>query len=162
VCSTFIKNLNLRGVRSRYTLTMVLEHDASHIEVSGYRYRPITDTNLGSRRFLYILIRKADSSCSETLLSPGIHTQVWSELVKQWNTIPAPVHPSVELGPEVISVGRDNYESDVHIVDETVDVKSLNFGWDNEKSCRQVEVGRFRVDFPPITIEEFTGFGWMV
>lgn len=64
--------------------------------------------------------------------------------MKQLDTIPAPVHPSVELGPEVISVGGNDCESDDRIADENVDVKSHNFKWDKENPCRQAEVGRFR------------------
>jgi len=107
---------------------------------------------------LYMLIQKADPEISGTLPPPGIHAPLWDELVKQWNAIPAPVRLSVELGPEVISVGRDDREVYDYISDESADVKSHDFGWDNENPCRQVEVGRFRVDFRPITIEEFYEF----
>ncbi|KAF9651042.1 hypothetical protein BDM02DRAFT_3154603 [Thelephora ganbajun] len=125
------------------TLAIVLEHDAFHIET-----------------ILYMLIQKADSDCSGTLPPPGIHAPVWDELVKQWGTITAPVQSNIELGPEVIPVGRDDCELEDYIADEGMDVKSHNFGWDNENPSRQVEVGRFRVDFRPITIKEFYEF-WM-
>lgn len=105
-----------------------------------------------------MLIQKADPDLSGTLPPPGIHAPVWDELVKQWSTIPAPVHSSVELGPETIWVGRDDREPDDYTMDEGADVKSHDFGWDNENPCRQVEVGRFRVNFRPITIEEFYDF----
>lgn len=65
---------------------------------------------------------------------------------------------SVELGPEVIFVGRDDCELDDRAADEVLDVKSHNFGWDNENPCRQVEVGKFKVDFRPITVKEFYEF----
>lgn len=78
--------------------------------------------------------------------------------MKQWDAIPTPVQSSVELGPEVITVGTDDREPGDYIVDESVDVKSHDFGWDNENPRRRVEVGRFRVDFRPITIEEFYEF----
>lgn len=111
-----------------------------------------------AQTLLYMLIQRAYSDCSGTLPPPGIHAPVWDELVKQWNAIPASVHSSIELGPEVISVGRDDCEPDDYITDEGVDVKCHNFGWDNENPCRQVEVGRFRVDFRPITVKEYYGF----
>jgi len=107
---------------------------------------------------LYMLIQKADSDSSGTLPPPGIHAPMWDELVKQWDIIPTPVHSNVELGPEVLSVGRDDREPDDYVADESADVKSHDFGWDNENPCRQVEVGRFRVDFRPITVEEFYEF----
>lgn len=107
-----------------------------------------------------MLIQRAYSDCSGTLPPPGIHAPLWDELVKQWKAVPAPVRSSIELGPETISVGRDDRELDDYIVDESMDVKSHDFGWDNESPCRQVEVGRFRVDFRPITVKEFYEF-WM-
>ena len=78
--------------------------------------------------------------------------------MKQWRMIPAPMHSSVELGPEMVSVGRDDREPDDYLPRESTDVKFHNFGWDNENPCRQVEVGRFRVDFRPITVKEFYEF----
>ena len=105
-----------------------------------------------------MIIQKADSDYSGALPPPGIRAPVWGELIKQWGTIPPPVHMSVELGPEVIFVGRDDCELDDRAADEVLDVKSHNFGWDNENPCRQVEVGKFKVDFRPITVKEFYEF----
>ena len=105
-----------------------------------------------------MVIQRADSGCPGTLPPPGIHAPVWDELVKQWNTIPPPVHASVELGPEKFFVGRDDSELDDSTADEVLDVKSHNFGWDNENPCRQVEVAKFKVDFRPITVKEFHEF----
>lgn len=105
-----------------------------------------------------MLIQKAESNCSGTLPPPGIHTPVWGELVRQWSAIPLPVHVSVELGPEVISVGRDDCELDDYTAGEALDVKSHDFGWDNENPRRQVEVGKFKVDFRPITVNDFYNF----
>lgn len=83
---------------------------------------------------------------------------MWDELVKQWSEIPPPVHVNVKLGPEIVSVGRDDCELDDYTADEILDVKSHDFGWDNENPCRQVGVGSFTVDFRPITVKEFYGF----
>jgi len=105
-----------------------------------------------------MLIQRADSDGSGTLPPPGIHAPLWDELVKQWSTIPAPLQSSVELGPETILVGRDDRETDDYVADENTDMKLHNFGWDNENPRRQVEVGRFRVDFRPITIKAFYEF----
>jgi len=98
-----------------------------------------------------MLIQKVDSSCSGTLPPPGIHAPAWDELVKRWNMIPALAHSSVELGPEMVSIGRDDREADDYIARESKGVISHDFGWDNENPCRRVGVGRFRVDFRPIT-----------
>lgn len=122
------------------TLTMVLEHDSFHIET-----------------LLYMIIQKADSGCSGALPPPGIRAPAWVELVKQWDAIPTPVQRSVELGPEVIALGRDDSEVDDHTA---TDAESHEFGWDNENPRRKVEVGRFKVDFRPITVKEFFEF-WM-
>lgn len=59
---------------------------------------------------LYMLIQKADSGCSGTLPPPVIHALAWDELVKQWNTIPAPVHSSVELVPRWCRLGEMTVE----------------------------------------------------
>ena len=83
---------------------------------------------------------------------------MWDELVKQWNALPAPVHLSIELGPGAIVIGRDDSELDDLTTDDDSDLKSHEFGWDNESPCRQVEVGRFKVDFRPITVKEFYEF----
>lgn len=72
--------------------------------------------------------------------------------------MPPPVHISVELGPEVILVGRDDSELDDYTADEDLDARSHDFGWDNENPRRQLEVGRFKVDFRPITVKEFYEF----
>src|SRR5882757_5903874 len=104
---------------------------------------------------LYMLTQKADPDCSGTLPPPGFHAPVWDELVKEWRKIPVPVHSSVELGPEVISVGRDDLEQDDYTPGGGTDVNSYDFGWDNESPCRQVGVRKFRVSFRPITIKEF-------
>ena len=105
-----------------------------------------------------MLIQKADSDCSGTLPPPGIHAPIWDELVKQWSVIPAPMHSSVELGPEIVSVGRGDCEPDDYLTQESMDVKFYDFSWDNENPCRQVEVERFKVDFRPITVKEFYKF----
>lgn len=139
------------------TLVMVLEHDGFHIEVRNYRWHAGT-TLTSAQTLLYMLVQKADSDGSGAMPPPGIHAPVWDELVKQWNMIPVPVRSSVELGPEILSVGRDDHEPDDYIAEEVTDVKLHNFGWDNESPCRQVGVGKFRVDFRPITVEEFYRF----
>ena len=107
-----------------------------------------------------MLVQKADSDGSGTAPPPGIHAPVWDELVKQWDAIPVPAHSSTELGPEIISVGRDDHEPDDYVAKEFIDVELHSFGWDNENPRRQVEVGKFRVDFRPITVGEFYEF-WM-
>ena len=103
-----------------------------------------------------MIVQKADSDCSGTLPPPGIHAPLWGELVKQWNTIPPPVHVSVELGPEVILIGRDDCELDDCAADEVSE--NHEFGWDNENPCRQVKVGKFKINFRPITVKEFYEF----
>lgn len=105
-----------------------------------------------------MIIQKANLDSSGTLPPPGIHAPMWDELVKQWNALPAPVHLSIELGPGAIVIGRDDSELDDLTTDDDSDLKSHEFGWDNESPCRQVEVGRFKVDFRPITVKEFYEF----
>lgn len=104
-----------------------------------------------------MVVQKTASDVSGTLRPPGIRAPVWAELVKQWNIIPIPARPSVELGPEVIVVGRDDNELHDHM-DNNSRANSYDFGWDNESPCRKVDVGRFRVEFRPIAVKEFYEF----
>ena len=98
-----------------------------------------------------MLIQEVDPGCSRLLSPPGTHAPMWDELVKEWSMIFTPVHSSVELGPEVISVGRDDCEPDDCIADESTGAESHDFGWD-KNPCWQV-------DLRPKSI---TGFWWVV
>jgi hypothetical protein len=64
----------------------------------------------------------------------------------------------VELGPEIVSVGRDDRKADDYITGESKGVEFHDFGWDDENPHRQVEVGRFRVGFRPIAIKDLYEF----
>lgn len=155
---TFIESLNLENVRSPggwrgpslWYWNMI--PSTSRWGSTGIVSEPVLTL---VQTLLYMVIQKADSDCSGALPPPGIRAPVWVELVKQWDAVPAPVQKSVELGPEMIALGRDDSELDDHTTDNA---KSHEFGWDNENPRREVEVGRFKVDFRPITVKEFFGF----
>ncbi|EJD07989.1 uncharacterized protein FOMMEDRAFT_73812 [Fomitiporia mediterranea MF3/22] len=119
-------------------LQMTLEHEGFHIET-----------------LLYMLVQRAGSG---TLPPPGFTTPPWTALAEQWACIPAPSTSSVTLGPAVLVMGHDDAESDDLLPELEDDVQEHEFGWDNESPRREVQVGRFRVDWRPITNGEYFAF----
>ncbi|PFH46722.1 hypothetical protein AMATHDRAFT_153991 [Amanita thiersii Skay4041] len=120
------------------TLVMTLEHESFHIET-----------------LLYMLIQRAGTG---TLPPPGFYIPPWELLVKQWSAIPRPSTPSVILGPETIVLGHDDCEGEDKREDKMFDVDGHTYGWDNESPIRHVAVGRFRVEWRPISNGEFEEF----
>ncbi|KAL1938622.1 hypothetical protein VTO73DRAFT_11437 [Trametes versicolor] len=124
--------------RMARTLMMVLEHDGFHIET-----------------LLYMLIQRAGTG---TLPPPGFAAPPWEALAAQWDTLSAPTTPTVTLGPCELVMGHDDQEPDD--LDAALEhaVADHEFGWDNESPRRAVHVGRFSVDWRPVTNGEFEAF----
>ncbi|KDQ27645.1 hypothetical protein PLEOSDRAFT_1064958 [Pleurotus ostreatus PC15] len=125
------------------TLVMTIEHEAWHIET-----------------LLYMLIQRAGTG---TLPPPGFVTPPFARLSQQWDVIPPPSTPSVQLGPATITLGHEDSEGD----DFTTDGKAVEadesflfqeWGWDNESPARTVEVGAFRAEWRPISNSEFEAY----
>lgn len=89
-----------------------------------------------------------------TLPPSGFTPPSWSGLADSWDSAPLPPSPTVNLGPETITLGHDDYERD----DVSKEVENHEFGWDNEHPQRQVEVGEFRIEWRPVTNGEFYEF----
>jgi L-histidine Nalpha-methyltransferase / hercynylcysteine S-oxide synthase len=89
-----------------------------------------------------------------TIAPMGFLPPAWDILAKSWDTAPQPSTPAVTLGPETISMGHDDPEAD----DTSTDVAGHDFGWDNEHPKRDVHVGKFRIEWRPITNGEFYKF----
>ena len=117
-------------------LFMTLEHEAMHVET-----------------LLYMLIQRAGSG---TLPPTGFITPSWTSLAERWNTSPAPLSKTVTLGPAVVSLGHDDDEADDD--DNKSLVGSHEFGWDNEHPNRQVDIRRFKIEWRPVTNNEFYQF----
>ncbi|KAF8621300.1 hypothetical protein AX15_007898 [Amanita polypyramis BW_CC] len=115
-------------------LFMAYEHEAMHAET-----------------LLYMLLQRAGTG---TLPPPGLSVPQWSVLTEGWDSLPLPKSDRVVLGPEVITLGHDDFESD----DETGDVVTHEFGWDNEGPQRKVTVGKFAIEWRPITNGQFYEF----
>ncbi|KAF8895621.1 hypothetical protein BD779DRAFT_1466996 [Infundibulicybe gibba] len=119
-------------------LFMTYEHEALHAET-----------------LLYMLLQRAGTG---TLPPPGFTAPPWTSLASHWDSIPTPKAKTVTLGPAVIALGHDDYE--VHDVDaeKSTDVAAHEFGWDNEHPRREVEVGKFQIEWRPVTNGQFYEF----
>ncbi|PSR72602.1 hypothetical protein PHLCEN_2v11526 [Hermanssonia centrifuga] len=120
------------------TLVMMHEHEGFHIET-----------------LLYMLIQRAGTG---TLPPPGFAAPAWAHLSTQWDTIPAPTTSSVTLGPCTLEMGHDDQEPQDLLSEFEGDVAGHEFGWDNESPKRSVVVGKFRVEWRPISNGEFLAF----
>lgn len=61
----------------------------------------------------------------------------------------------VRLGPQTVTLGHDDYESD----DLTVSLDPKHaFGWDNEHPKRDVHVAEFKISWRPVTNGEFYAY----
>ncbi|TFK23689.1 DUF323 domain-containing protein [Coprinopsis marcescibilis] len=120
------------------TLSMTLEHEGFHIET-----------------LLYMLIQRAGTG---TLPPRGFRSPEWTILSKQWNQISPPSSCMAQLGPAQLMMGHDDSEADDKLPHNPADIVDHNFGWDNESPARVVEVGRFNVDWRPITNSEYESF----
>ncbi|KAF9501797.1 hypothetical protein BDN71DRAFT_1500819 [Pleurotus eryngii] len=125
------------------TLVMTIEHEAWHIET-----------------LLYMLIQRAGTG---TLPPPGFVTPPFARLSRQWDIIPPPSTPSVQLGPATINLGHedsegDDFTADGKVVEADESFLSQEWGWDNESPARTVEVGAFRAEWRPVSNSEFEAY----
>jgi L-histidine Nalpha-methyltransferase / hercynylcysteine S-oxide synthase len=103
-----------------------------------------------------MLIQRAGTG---TLPPPGFSTPPWSSLSDQWARLtPALASTTTTLGPALITLGHDDSEADDMLPEFIHDVDGHEFGWDNESPKRAVEVGKFRIDWRPVSNAEFCAF----
>ena len=102
-----------------------------------------------------MLIQRAGTG---TLPPPGFTAPPWAALKAQWDDIPAPTSPTVELGPERLIMGHDDSEADGVLEMSADAIRAHAFGWDNESPARVVDVGRFRAEWRPVSNAEFYKF----
>lgn len=104
-----------------------------------------------------MLIQRAGTG---TLPPPGFPTPPFSLLASQWNsTYSQPSRgPTVTIGTTELVMGHDDAESDDLKVGLEKDVFGRSYGWDNESPAKVVTVDRFKIDWRPITNEEY--FTW--
>ncbi|KAI0917484.1 hypothetical protein AcW1_007327 [Taiwanofungus camphoratus] len=112
-------------------LFMTLEHEAFHAET-----------------LLYMLLQRAGTG---TLPPTGFSPPVWSVLARAWEHAPQPNTSTVTLGPATVTLGHDDNEAD----DASMETADHDFGWDNEHPKRDVHVGKFKVEWRPVTNGEF-------
>jgi hypothetical protein len=104
---------------------------------------------------LYMLIQRAGTGM---LPPPGFSTPPWEILARHWANLHAPPEPAVILGPELITLGHDDCEDQDLMDEHKFAVHGRTFGWDNESPARVIAVGRFKVDWRPVTNSEFESF----
>ncbi|KAG6889570.1 hypothetical protein C0992_004739 [Termitomyces sp. T32_za158] len=119
-------------------LFMTFEHEAQHAET-----------------LLYMLLQRAGTG---TLPPPGFAIPPWESLAVVWDAAPLPKTKTVTLGPAAVTLGHNDAE--LNDVDPVLanDVDVHEFGWDNEHGVRVVQVGKFSIDWRPVTNGEFLDF----
>ncbi|EJF63190.1 hypothetical protein DICSQDRAFT_55495 [Dichomitus squalens LYAD-421 SS1] len=116
-------------------MQMTLEHEAFHAET-----------------LLYMLLQRAGTG---TIPPSGFIPPPWEVLAESWDKQPLPAAETVTLGPEEISLGHDDDESQD---DSTEGVLEHSFGWDNEHPKRTVKVEEFKIEWRPVTNGQFYEF----
>ncbi len=84
----------------------------------------------------------------------GFAIPPWESLADAWNAALTPSSSTVALGPASIELGHDDLEAD----DASLEVKDHELGWDNEHPRHQVDVGKFRIEWRPVTNGQFYEF----
>ncbi|TDL22187.1 DUF323 domain-containing protein [Rickenella mellea] len=120
-------------------LFMTLEHEGWHIET-----------------LLYMLLQRAGIP-GGTLPPPGFAPPNWAFL-KETMTAPAPLSPTITLGPATIVFGHDDFEADDKDPKKATVVSGHEFGWDNEHPRRAVHVEEFKIEWRPVSNGQFYEF----
>ena len=84
----------------------------------------------------------------------GFATPAWDSLADAWNAASIPLNSTVTLRPATIELGHDNSEAD----DVSLEVKDHDMGWDNEHPRHNVDIGKFRIKWRPVTNGQFHEF----
>ncbi|KAJ3786335.1 C-type lectin protein [Lentinula aff. detonsa] len=138
-------------------LCMCIEHEGWHVET-----------------LLYMLIQRSPgalpSNLPTTLPPPGFVSPPWDILAAQWDSTWESFSAlgsdsdsearTIMLGPAEIVLGHDDseaddYHFDGHNIDE---VLNHEYGWDNESPARAIKVGRFKVEWRPVSNGEFAQY----
>ncbi|KAF7965756.1 hypothetical protein HWV62_42004 [Athelia sp. TMB] len=94
-----------------------------------------------------------------TLPPPGFTAPPWSALAAQWEeSTPALASHRAIVGPATVILGQNDSEADDFRPDLMYDVNGHSFGWDNESPPRAVQVGKFSIDWRPVSNGEFYEF----
>jgi L-histidine Nalpha-methyltransferase / hercynylcysteine S-oxide synthase len=110
-----------------------------------------------------MLIQRAGTG---TIPPPGFPTPNYDALIAEWSQIPKPSTSTATLGPAQLVLGHDDSELDDLVPslaalspeERKRDVQEHVFGWDNESPRRVVEVGKFKVEWRPVTNGEYMAF----
>jgi formylglycine-generating enzyme required for sulfatase activity len=90
---------------------------------------------------------------------PGFTPPPWSSLSDQWtHQTPLLSSSTTTLGPATVILGHDDSEADDFLPESMHSVNGHEFGWDNESPPRAVQVAKFKIDWRPVSNEEFYVF----
>ncbi|KAI0317611.1 hypothetical protein OF83DRAFT_1058348 [Amylostereum chailletii] len=119
-------------------LFLTLEHEGFHAET-----------------LLYMLLQRAGTGTVAPSTN-GFCLPPWESLRLAWDAAPTPTTASVTLGPAKVTLGHDDIETE----DEETALypKDRELGWDNESPKRVVDVGKFRIEWRPVTNGQFYEF----
>jgi formylglycine-generating enzyme required for sulfatase activity len=93
-----------------------------------------------------------------TIPPPDFTPPEWKSLTEIWDAASKPICPTVTLGPAMVSIGHDDFETDDTDPVKSLEVDGHEFGWDNESPRRDAHVDEFRIEWRPITNGEFYRF----
>lgn len=99
-----------------------------------------------------MLLQRAGSG---TIPPPDFTSPNWESLTAIWDAAPKPTDTFVTLGPATVSIGHNDVEEEDAHPEKATQVDSHEFGWDNESPKRDVSVGKFRIEWRPVTNGEF-------
>jgi formylglycine-generating enzyme required for sulfatase activity len=119
-------------------LFMTLEHEAQHAET-----------------LLYMLLQRAGTG---TIPPPGFAKPDWQSLAAAWDAEPKPESEVITLGPEIVSVGHNDFEADDEKTSKVPEIDDYEYGWDLEHPERKLEVNEFKISWRPVTNGEFYEF----
>lgn len=121
-------------------LFMTFEHEGFHAET-----------------LLYMLLQSAGIP-GGTVSPPGFAIPSWDILARQWDESPQPDSLSVSLGPVKLSIGHNDPEDLDEDPERRTNLDNVEFGWDNEHPKREVHLNEFRIEWRPVTNDEFYKF----
>ena len=99
-----------------------------------------------------MLLQRAGSG---TIPPPDFTPPNWESLTAIWDAAPKPTNTLTTLGPATVSIGHDDVEAEDADARKVTRVDGHEFGWDNESPKRDVSVGKFHIEWRPVTNGEF-------
>ena len=98
----------------------------------------------------------------KALPPPDFTPPPWAQLGQSWKEADmgsnALIEPTALIKSQTISLGHDDIEAQDSQAWDDGEIRSHEFGWDNESPARAVQVGAFRAEWRPVTNGEFEAY----